>query len=494
MAGIGSGGTKNMAKVCFGFEVHQPFRLNNQFNAETSRKQKRLQDVYFSSGNREILERVVQKCYLPATQILLENLDQGFRCGLSLSGTLVEQLDRWGKDALEFFAQVARHKNAEILGQTYYHSLAGLFQNHDEFEEQIRLHRGLMKDTFGVEPRIFENTEFIFNNDIASTVRKLGFSAMYTEGVDRILEWRSPDYLYSCSGLKLLLRNCRLSDDVAFRFTNREWDHFPLTADTYAQWIADSPGECVQVFIDYETFGEHQWADTGILEFFRYLPEELLEKGVESITPSGASLAEPCEEISVEETISWADLEKDTSAWLGNCWQNAAFKGIERAPPLIKDRAIWRYLTTSDHFHYMASKFGSCEEVHSYFRQEQPAESFTTFMRVLSDLEQRSASLIREKGAVLALRTLPPEKAFHFHSDYGYTGYSAFSLDEFAEQLEVVPADSISYHVQRDDFYQFVMNIIGDKQLARRLKGMTQRYEIAETVDKRRRYQWNRLK
>jgi alpha-amylase len=483
-----------MAKICFGFEVHQPFRLNNQFDAEMNRKQKHLEEIYFSSRNREILERVVQKCYLPATQILLANLDQGFCCGMSLSGTVVEQLERWGKDALDLFGQVATHKNAEILGQTYYHSLVGLFQNLAEFEEQILLHRGLMKDTFGVEPRIFENTEFIFDTAIASTVRKLGFDAMYTEGVDRILGWRSPDYLYSCKGLKLLLRNCRLSDDIAFRFTNRAWEHYPLTADTYARWIAATPGECVQVFIDYETFGEHQWEDTGILEFLRWLPEEMLQKGVECLTPSAAARGEPCEEISVEDTLSWADREKDTSAWLGNCWQNAAFRAVERAPPLVKDRTIWRYLTTSDHFHYMASKFGSCEEVHSYFRQQEPADAFTTFMRVLSDLEYRSASLIRKKGAALALRTLPPEKAFHFHSSYGYTGYSAFSLDEFAEQLEVVPADSISYHMQRDDFSRWLAEIIGDTQLAQQVKGKTQRHEIAESVDKRRRSQWNRLK
>jgi alpha-amylase len=483
-----------MASVCFGFEVHQPFRLNNQFDADMHRKQKHIEELYFGGLNREILERVVQKCYLPATEILLSNLDQGFHCTMSFSGTVIEQLERWGKDALDRFGQVAAHKNAEILGQTYYHSLASLFPNQDEFEEQVLLHRRLMKDTFGVVPRIFENTEFIFNNAIASAVRKLGFSAMYTEGVDRILGWRSPNFLYSCKGIKLLLRNCRLSDDIAFRFTNRNWDHYPLTASTYARWLAETSGECVQVFIDYETFGEHQWADTGILEFLRWLPEELLKNGVESLTPSAATLAEPCEELSVEETISWADQEKDTSAWLGNCWQNAAFRALERAPPLLTQRTTWRYLTTSDHFHYMAAKFGSCEEVHSYFRQQQPAEAFTTFMRVLSDLEYRSASLSRKKGAALALRTLPPEKAFHFHSDYGYTGYSAFSLDEFAEQLEVVPADSISYHLRRDDFSRWLSEVIGDSRLAQEVQGKTQRHEIAEAVDRRRRYQWNRLK
>jgi alpha-amylase len=483
-----------MANACFGFEVHQPFRLNTQFIPETARKQKNLQEIYFSSSNRLILERVVQKCYVPATQILLDNLDQGFQCALSLSGILVEQLERWGKDALDLFTQVAEHKNAEILGQTYYHSLASLFKDQDEFEEQIRLHRDCMKETFGVEPRVFENTEFIFNNTIASTARKLGFSAVVTEGIDRVLEWRSPNYLYSCKGIKLLLRNCRLSDDIAFRFTNREWDQYPLTADTYAQWISQSPGECVQVFIDYETFGEHQWADTGILEFFRWLPQEMLEKGIECITPSVAALSDPCEDLSLEETISWADLEKDTSAWLGNCWQNAAFRALERGRRLVKEPTIWRYLTTSDHFHYMAAKFGSCEEVHSYFRQEEPAEAFVTFMRILSDLEQRSAALTREKGAVLGLRTFPPEKAFHFHSDYGYTGYSAYSLDEFAEQLEVVPADSIAYHVNNGDLSRWVSEVIGDKLLARELSRRTLRHELVEMVDKRRKYLWSRLK
>jgi alpha-amylase len=250
----------------------------------------------------------------------------------------------------------------------------------------------------------------------------------------------------------------------------------------------------VQVFIDYETFGEHQWADTGILEFLRWLPEELLHAGVDCITPSMAAQADPREDLRIEETISWADLEKDTSAWLGNCWQNAAFRAVERAPPLVANRTLWRYLTTSDHFHYMAAKFGSCEAVHSYFRHEAPEKAFNTYMRVLSDLEYRSASLSRRKGAILALRTLPPDKAFHFHSDFGYTGYSAFSLDEFAEQLEVVPADSLTYHLRRDDFARWLVDVIGDPLLAREVTGKTLRYEIAEAVDKRRRYQWNRLK
>ncbi|MDD1675744.1 MAG: alpha-amylase, partial [Methanomicrobiales archaeon] len=328
----------------------------------------------------------------------------------------------------------------------------------------------------------------------ASTISKLGFNGMYAEGVDRVLGWRSPNYLYSAEGIGLLLRNCRLSDDIAFRFTDRAWDRYPLTADTYAQWIASSPGECVQVFIDYETFGEHQWADTGILEFLRHLPEEITAKGSRCLTPSDMICSGIGEELFIEETISWADREKDTSAWLGNCEQNAAFRAVEWAGKLVKNRNVWRYLTTSDHFHYMASKSGSCEEVHSYFRQELPREAFATFMRILSDLESRSAAHNREKTAILSLRTLPPEKAFHFHSEFGYTGYSAFGVDDFAEQLEVVPADSISYHVFRGDFSRWMADVVGDKQLARELVALTRRHELTEAVNGRRKYLWSRVK
>jgi alpha-amylase len=485
---------RTMTSVCFGFEVHQPYRLNDSFDSERMRKNRNLPEIYFSRTNQEILERVARKCYVPATEILLESLDEGFRCALSLSGTVVEQMDRWATDALDLFAQVARHPNAEILAQTYYHSLASLFPTMDEFEEQIRLHQELMKDMFGVEPRIFENTEFIFNNTIAQTANRMGFSAVYTEGVDSILGWRSPNYLYSCQGIRILMRNCQLSDDIAFRFPARSWEAYPLTADTYATWLAATPGECIHIFIDYETFGEHQWEETGILEFLRWLPQEVLEKGNECILPSQAAATEPWEEFSINETISWADREKDTSAWFGNCMQNAALRALVGGEKLVREKTIWRKLTTSDHFHYMAAKVGTCEEVHSYFRQEGPQESFSTYMRVLSDFEQRSAALTRQRGAVLGLRVFPPEQAFHFHSDYGYTGYSAFSLDEFAMQLEVCPSDSIAYHVQRGDFARWVKEVVGDRHLAERLGRCTERHEICSAVERRRKFLWNRLK
>lgn len=483
-----------MSRVCFGFEVHQPFRLDHQFDPEAGKRNKNLRELYFTSKNRDLLERVVQKCYIPATEIVLENLDQGFCCGFSLSGTLIEQMEAWGKDALDLFQQVASHRNAELLAQTYYHSLASLFSEKDEFEDQIRQHVSLIQDVLGVTPRIFENTEFIFNNAIASVVKRLGFAGVYAEGVERILGWRSPNYLYSCQGIKVLMRNYRLSDDIAFRFSNRQWEHYPLTADTFASWLAGTPGDCIHLFMDYETFGEHQWHESGIMEFLRWLPHEIVLKGNQCILPSQALEEDPRDELDIEETISWADQEKDTSAWLGNCRQSTAFRAVEKAGRLVRDRMVWRYLQASDHFHYMASKFGSCEEVHSYFRQEGPYESFADYMRVLSDFEERSAALARMKGAVLGLRCLPPEKAFHFFSDYGYTGHSAYSLDDFAEQLDVVPKDSIQFHIERGDFVSWIARVLGDRRLAETLKKCHEPHELSAAVDRRRKYLWNRLK
>ncbi len=297
-----------MSKLCIGFEVHQPFRLDPGFNRQNGNA-KGLESIYFSPVNKEILERVADKCYLPATGIILDSLDKGFKCAFSISGTVVEQLERWRPDALELFRQVAAHRNAEMLAQTYYHSVASLFGDLGEFEQQVRLHRKLIKSVFGVKPKVMENTEFIFNNSIAKSAAKMGFAAAYTEGVERVLGWRSPDYVYSCNGVKVLMRNYKLSDDVAFRFNNRGWDQYPLTADKFASWVAASPGDYINIFVDYETFGEHHWEDSGIMEFLRWLPAECADKSVEFITPSEAATMPARDELSIEETISWADVE-----------------------------------------------------------------------------------------------------------------------------------------------------------------------------------------
>ncbi len=485
-----------MARLCMGFEVHQPYRLNSSFDPRNVRNGEKVPESYFSDKNREILQRVCKKCYLPATRLMLELLDDGFKCAFSLSGILVEQLERWSPDALDLFRQVAQHPNVEMLSQTYYHSIASLFDDLSEFEAQVRLHQRLMKEEFGVRTSVLENTEFIFNNAIAESAAGMGFEAVYTEGVDRVLGWRSPNYVYSCRGTKLLMRNFPLSDDIAFRFTNRAWDKWPLTADKYASWIASSPGDCVSVFCDYETLGEHHWAETGILEFMRWLPEECTSRGVTFATPTEIACMESKDELSIEETISWADVEKDVSAWMGNTVQNVALSEIQSARSFAGDLETWRRLQTSDHFYYMASKFGSCGEVHAYFSPDARSnvEAFDSYMRILSDFEARAAARMEARDAAMELRCLPPEKAFRFNSPATYTGFTAYSLDGFLRMLDSVPLESIDYHLGHGDFVAWIRDVLLDEKLARQVRECKSRGELIEVVDLRRKELWARLK
>jgi alpha-amylase len=482
-----------MSKLCIGFEVHQPFRLNPEF---TPKNGSAAETQYFNPINREILERVADKCYIPATSVVLENLDKGFKCAFSISGTLIEQLEMWRPDALELFRQVAAHGNAEFLAQTYFHSVASLFGDLGEFEEQVRLHKKLLKSTLGVTPKVMENTEFLFNNDIAKSAAKLGFKAIYTEGVERVLGWRSPDYVYSCNGVKVLMRNYKLSDDVAFRFNDRGWDQHPLMADKFATWVAASPGDYVNVFVDYETFGEHHWQDSGILEFLRWLPRECGDRNVEFITPSEAAELPARDELSVEETISWADVEKDASAWLGNTIQHTALKAVQRARSYAKDKKMWRYLQTSDHFYYMASKLGSCADVHNYFSPDacKPYDSFANYMRILSDYERLAAPKMKRKAAAMELRNVPPAQAFNFYTPAAYTGFTAYSLDDLCELLNYVPKDSVEHHLKNKDLSRWAQDVLGDKALAEEMAACANRLEVIDVANKKRDALWKSLK
>jgi alpha-amylase len=352
-----------------------------------------------------------------------------------------------------------------------------------------------MHELFHADPGVFENTEFTFNNDIAECIKDMGFCGIFTEGVDRILDWRSPNYLYTCRDIPVLLRNISLSDDIAFRFTNRSWDKYPLTADTYARWVAHSPGDVVNVFLDYESFGEHFWPETGIFEFMQHLPGELLAQNVPTVLPSKVLTDySPVGTVDVTETISWADIEKDTSAWMGNDKQRTAFHALEAAHAYAKDKQIWRYLQTSDHFYYMASKYGSCGEVHSYFCYLEGEEAFRTYMRILADYEERALRYTKNRKAARTLRILPPETAFHFNSPSGFIGHTAYSLDQFCELLTVVPGDSFQYHRERGDFTSWIKEVLGDTGLAENVKDSTEQQELINLVCERRQQLWNHLK
>jgi alpha-amylase len=485
---------KAVQNVCFGFEVHQPFRLNRHFSPDPKVKKNDLPALYFDVLNKEVLERVAEKCYVPATQIILEKLDEGFHCALSFSGTLIEQLEKWQPDVLSLFDAVTRHKNVELLGQTYYHSIAGCFGDKSEFIEQAKMHTDLMYDLFKIRPTVFENTEFTFNNQIATLVKEMGYSGIFTEGVDRILGWRSPHHIYTCNDLPVLLRDIQLSDDIAFRFANQGWDKYPLTADTYAGWLAGTSGDLINIFLDYETFGEHFWKETGIFEFLSHLPGELEKRGVNTVLPSETLLQyAPVGTIDVRDTISWADIEKDASAWMGNERQLTAYSEVQKAAAFAKDKSIWRYLQTSDHFYYMASKYGTCGEVHNYFSHHEAEDAFRTYMAVLADFEKRNIRVMKNRRSAKTLRTLTPEEAFHFTSSYGYVGYAAYSLDQFCDLLRVVPGDSIAYHQERGDIAHWIEHTLDDKNLAEGVRGSVDRQELLAVINNRRELLWSHL-
>ena len=397
-----------MTSVCMYFQVHQPFRLRRFWPDESSGFYR-----YFDEkGNREIFERVARKCYIPANKVLLNSIiehEGKFRFSLSVTGTLLKQCELWGAEVLEGFRQMAETKAVEFLDETYYHSLSSLFEKKVEFIEEIKEHRELMFALLGVKPKVLRNTELLYNNSIAKIASDLGYKAILTEGADHLLEGRSPNLLYRAKnlGLPIILRNYKLSDDIGYRFSARWWEGYPLTAEKWASWVSGIKEDCVNIFIDYETFGEHQWEETGIFTFLRELPGEVLKKHLNFSTPFEiVEKYSPVAEIDVGDfsTISWADMERDTSAWLGNDMQRRCFEEIKLLEPFVRKTGdseilrIWKHLLTSDHYYYMCTKWLGDGDVHSYFSiYSTPFDAAVNFMAVLMDFK---AQVFRKLRAI----------------------------------------------------------------------------------------------
>ena len=326
----------------------------------------------------------------------------GFKVSLSITGTWLDQAEKWAPALIEQIKRMVDTGRVEIVGETCYHSLA-FFHNREEFDTQVKLHSDKIQQLFGVTPRVFRNTELAYNDELAKWADEHHYQAILAEGWDKILGWRSPNYVYkpaNCTTTKLLLKNYRLSDDIAFRFSNRAWKEWPLTVPKYLRWVDDDclRGPLINLFMDFETFGEHQWADTGIFEFMRhFIPEWLNEYDNIFVTTSEAStLMKPVDSISMPETVTWADTERDLSAWASNSMQYAAMQELyamrdrvlaTRDEKLIRD---WRYMTTSDHPYSMCTKYWNDGDVHAYFSAyASPYESFMYFENVLRDIEYR---------------------------------------------------------------------------------------------------------
>lgn len=403
-------------------------------------EKKRIYDYFHGltgHDNKFYIKKVGKKSYYPTNKLLLKLLKKypQFKISFSISGVALEQFLEFDPQLVESFQELVDTKQVELLSETYYHSLSWLYSK-QEFAEQIQMHREIIWRLFKRKPRIFRNTELIYNNEIGNFVKKLGFDGMLAEGWDYYLKGRSANYVYTApsmnlheddaaiarkyqvrsrvpSKIKLLLKNYKLSDDIAFRFSDKNWVEHPLTVEKFVNWVEQNPGDTINLFMDYETFGEHQWEDSGIFEFLEKLPEELLKRGISFRTPGEVIDSFPVQgEIDIRHLLSWADMERDISAWLGNKMQNEAVKRIYEIEGLIrmiatklknrraKERifSTWRKLQTSDHFYYMSTKYWSDGDIHTYFSPyESPYDAYINFMNVLSDFTIELEKIARLK-------------------------------------------------------------------------------------------------
>ena len=424
-----------MKSICFYFQVHQPFRLKQYRFFDIGRNHNYFDDIQ----NAWICRRVADKCYLPTNKLMLDLINEhkgNFKISYSISGVALDQFERFTPEVIDSFKALAQTGCVEFLSETYSHSLSSL-KSKEEFKDQVKIHSKKIEHLFGQKPKVFRNTELIYSDKIGEMVQEMGFKAQITEGAKHILGWRSPNYAYSHANkdnnLKLLLKNFQLSDDIAFRFSQSSWQGYPLTTEKYVDWLnnIENP-QCINLFMDYETFGEHQWKETGIFEFMKYLPSRVLSHSDYTFnTPSELAKAlNPVDKIYVPNPISWADEERDLTAWLGNDLQDDAFDQIyelEEKVRKVDDLNFWidwRYLQTSDHFYYMCTKWFSDGDVHKYFNHyDSPYEAYMNYVNVLSDfrlrlndalvisslptMEQTKEKIVREKSEIVIAEEKP---------------------------------------------------------------------------------------
>jgi len=384
--------------------VHQPYRVRHYTIFDAGIDHRYFDAPYDDRTNNErIMHKVAEKSYLPTNRRLLQLLNEHpeFKLSLSITGTAIEQMEAWSPEALQSFIDLCATGRVEIVAETYHHSLA-FFYSREEFEAQVKMHERLVQEVFGQTPKVFRNTELAYNNDLAYWADKAGYKGILAEGWDKVLGWRSPNFVYQptyTDNIRLLMKNYRLSDDIAFRFGDKGWAGWPLTADKFSHWLNSTDDATnFDLFMDYETFGEHQWDETGIFDFLAHLPKEWLK------TPGNTFMTvsevidnfQPVDRVDVPHTITWADTERDLSAWLGNSMQTGSIQALYD----LEDRVLgtgdlaliedWRRLTTSDHFYYMCTKYWADGDVHKYFSPyESPYDSYINFMNVLDNIQSR---------------------------------------------------------------------------------------------------------
>lgn len=396
-----------MKSIVLYLHVHQPYRIRHYTIFDAGEHHN-----YFeaSSGspenNHEVIKKVAQKSYLPTNQRLLNLIKKypDFKVSMSITGTILDQLEQWSPETLQSFQELAASGRCEIVGETYHHSLA-FFYSLEEFEAQVEMHRAKIKKLFGQEPKVFRNTELAYNNDLAKWADEAGYKGILAEGWDNVLGWRNPNFVYrpvNTDNIRLLMKNYKLSDDIAFRFGNRGWGEWPLTADKFAHWLNSDPNSQIfNLFMDYETFGEHQWSDTGIFDFLDNLPAqwEKTEGNTFSTVSEAIDQYKASDFVDCPDTVTWADTERDLSAWTGNNMQQEALRALYDVENQVKATGDlnliedWRRLTTSDHFYYMCTKWFKDGDIHAYFSPyDTPYIAFINFMNAWHDLTFRLAT------------------------------------------------------------------------------------------------------
>lgn len=397
-----------MKSIVLYMHVHQPYRVRNYSIFDTGHNHDYFNAPYDDRrSNEQIMHKVTEKSYIQTNKVLkqLLELHPQFKISLSITGTALEQMKDYSPRALHSFQDLVATGRVEIVGETYHHSLA-FFYSQSEFEMQVQMHREVIQDLFGQQPKVFRNTELSYNNDLAKWAERSGYKAILSEGWDPILGWRSPNFVYRPTGtehIKLLMKNYKLSDDIAFRFGDRDWKEWPLTADKFTHWLSETDNADVfNLFMDYETFGEHQWSESGIFNFLSHLPDQWLRNQDHTFmtVSEAADLHEPADEIDTPYTTTWADTERDLSAWLGNPMQHESINAIyELQAPILQSGDLqliedWRKLQTSDHYYYMCTKWFNDGDIHAYFSPyETPYEAYITFMNAFHDLKYRLSKM-----------------------------------------------------------------------------------------------------
>jgi alpha-amylase len=480
MDGEGTG-----VRLCIGFTAHEPYRLREAVVPEESWLDSGALETCISPTQQDRFSRAVGECYLPAATILLDWLDGGFPLAIGLSGIFVEQLELWQPDALEVFSQVSAHPRADVLSTTYHHSIASLFDDPREYAEDIRRHLRLMQDRFHVDCRVLADTSGCTPPVVPlHAAAEAGYAAVSLPDTADLLAEASPYRAVPWGGLQILPRHCHLAEDIALRFGQRDWDQYPLTAGKYAEWLAAIGGGSVHLLLDLALFGKVYRRESGIMEFLRSLPEACTERGVEGITPLACARAGDRPPIPAADSVA-ASPETIPHVCLRSVQQHTAFMAVQRAGRLIGGTEIWRILLDADHFSRMAMKSGECGSVRRSLSQQQVYEAFASYMRVLAAAEAAAAAKRADADCARILCCLPPERAFHFSATGRPAGFSAYSLEEFADMIRFAADDVIAFHSGRNDFARWIANCLNDPTLAREVEVCTGRNELLIVLDAR---------